>query len=871
MQSFTILQNYKIKLMKKFTKLFFAAILTLMSLVTLAQQGDTLEIHHKENGEISFVRFKPDINRKIQDAANFLKALLHANQDDQFQLIKETTDTLGISHRRYQQYYKGIKVENAEYLVHGKNGIIETINGDFQQVNISTVVASVSEQQAINNALIFVNAQKYKWEDRSLENLLKKNTNNPNATYYPKGELVITKDFLKGGNNLKLAWKFMISSLIPNNEQLVYVDATMGDVIRTTPLVYDVNTPCTAQTRYSGTLAIIGDSFAGGFRLRENRNGVDVQTLNLQGGNNYANAIDFANANTNFTNGNWPTFNQNQAALDAHWGAENILDYWRVVQNRNSIDGNGIRVLGYVHYSPTGTGWNNAQWVAGANNHFMQYGDGDGIIFNPLTALDICAHEMGHGIDEFTANLTPGTQESGALNEGFSDIWGACVEHRSAPTKQTWLIGEDIFIGGVFTCIRNLQNPKTTTASEGQHPDTYHGSFWDNNGEPHINSTVLSHWFYLLSQGGNGTNDIGSVFNVNGIGIDNAQLIAYRTELLYLTSSANYTAARTGSIQAARDLYGIGSCQEIAVTNAWFAVGVGAAYTGNGGFSISGDNIFCTTSTDYSIPNLPTGATVTWSVTPSGIATPNSPNSTQTTLAKNASGVITLTATITNACGGQTFTVTKPNISVGTPFVGGTFTNTFDGSSHPLGYYPDVTNPACTGYNINTNMQISGASSVTWTKVSSTGVVNYTQNGNDISFYLFADNQYVLFRLDASNVCGTTSDQFKWLSSNCSGGGGGCLAFTVSPNPATNSINVIVPDIPSPCDIVTSGDSKTTALQRSITEIKIYDNIGNLRKTQKENKTKQATINLTGLKSGVYIVEITDGSYKERQQIIVQK
>jgi len=53
----------------------------------------------------------------------------------------------------------------------------------------------------------------------------------------------------------------------------------------------------------------------------------------------------------------------------------------------------------------------------------MQYGDGDGNIYNPFTALDICAHEMGHGINQFTANLTAGYQESGALNEGFSDIW----------------------------------------------------------------------------------------------------------------------------------------------------------------------------------------------------------------------------------------------------------------------------------------------------------------------------------------------------------------------------------------------------------------------------------------------------------------
>jgi hypothetical protein len=57
---------------------------------------------------------------------------------------------------------------------------------------------------------------------------------------------------------------------------------------------------------------------------------------------------------------------------------------------------------------------------------------------------------------------------------------------------------------------------------------------------------------------------------------------------------------------------------------------------------------------------------VSWSTTPTGIATPGTPNSTQTTLIKSANGVITLTATITNACGGP-ITLTKNNIVVGTP------------------------------------------------------------------------------------------------------------------------------------------------------------------------------------------------------------
>jgi Zn-dependent metalloprotease len=31
-------------------------------------------------------------------------------------------------------------------------------------------------------------------------------------------------------------------------------------------------------------------------------------------------------------------------------------------------------------------------------------------------------------------------KESGAMNEAFSDIWGACIEYYT-PGKSTWLIG----------------------------------------------------------------------------------------------------------------------------------------------------------------------------------------------------------------------------------------------------------------------------------------------------------------------------------------------------------------------------------------------------------------------------------------------
>jgi len=162
-----------------------------------------------------------------------------------------------------------------------------------------------------------------------------------------------------------------------------------------------------------------------------------------------------------------------------------------------------------------------------------------------------------------------------------------------------------------------------------------------------------------------------------------------------------------------------------------------------------------------------------------------------------------------------------------------------------------------------------GLTGVSWT-VSGTGTIvssgdtyfNYTINppGNGASG--------VTATLHATGPCGTAINipySVEVLNLQL------MQSFTVSPNPATNSLKVTASDSPLQNNAINSGDSKTADAQRSITEINIYDNLGVLKKVQKENKAKQATVNLAGLKTGVYIAEITDGSYKERHQIIIEK
>jgi hypothetical protein len=121
--------------------------------------------------------------------------------------------------------------------------------------------------------------------------------------------------------------------------------------------------------------------------------------------------------------------------------------------------------------------------------------------------------------------------------------------------------------------IRSMANPNAFND-----PDTYKGTNWFTGtadaGGVHTNSGVQNFWFFLLSQGGSGTNDKGWAYSVSGIGRAKASAIAYRNLTVYLGANSTYNDARTGAISAAADLYGANSAEQQAVIKAWRAVGI---------------------------------------------------------------------------------------------------------------------------------------------------------------------------------------------------------------------------------------------------------------------------------------------------------
>jgi Zn-dependent metalloprotease len=268
--------------------------------------------------------------------------------------------------------------------------------------------------------------------------------------------------------------------------------------------------------------------------------------------------------NTSF---DWDLTLPGKNGLDAHWGVEMTYDYYKINFNRNSIDNNGYALYSYINkggflYS------DNASWDGNAMNFGTRSNSGGA----GVTGIDVTGHELTHGVTQFTCNLNY-SKEPGAINESISDIMGKSVQFFAKPADKDWRLSNDM-----NWFIRDMSNPNAYAQ-----PDTYGGSKWLSggfnylldNGGVHTNSGVGNFMFYLLVDGGSGTNDIGNAFNVQGIGLSKADQIVYRSQTVYLVPTSQYTDWRTACINAARDLYGKGSNELKQVKNAFYAVGIG--------------------------------------------------------------------------------------------------------------------------------------------------------------------------------------------------------------------------------------------------------------------------------------------------------
>ncbi len=518
------------------------------------------------------IRFSENSQWRNNNAQSLFRQYLPLNSEtDKMVLASSTLTKRGVLTERYDQYYKGIKIERGNFAIISRNGMVGYMMGNYYKTDGSlSPQPAMTAGTAFNHALENIDAKKYMWQDASMERLIKDRYHNTDTSYLPAGQLAWIEDCSAGkpDGKLHLAWGFDIYAMEPVGRYLIYVDATTGKILYKNPLIK--HTAATGASLYSGTVPLSTSYYGGNYKLYDSTRGNGIHTYNLHNTTNYGGATEFTNATTT-----WGL----EAAIDAHWATQEVYDYWKNVQNRLSYDNNNSIMLSYVHYS---NNYDNAFW----DGSEMTYGDGSGLPwgFTPLTSIDVTAHEIGHGVCQYTANLDY-QLESGAMNEGFSDCWGATIENYADPheidamPKSTWDIGEEI----AATPLRSMSDP--TLHGD---PGTYMGTNWfptigctpgggNDQCGVHTNSGVLNHWYYTVCHGDTGVNDQANAYSVMGIGLTEGADILYQTELS-LTNSSQYADCRTASINAATILYGACSQEVKTVTQAWYAVNVGPDY-----------------------------------------------------------------------------------------------------------------------------------------------------------------------------------------------------------------------------------------------------------------------------------------------------
>lgn len=239
-------------------------------------------------------------------------------------------------------------------------------------------------------------------------------------------------------------------------------------------------------------------------------------------------------------------------------------NYFFTSFGRDSYDGAGAAMKATVHY---GNNYQNAFW----NGTQMVFGDG-------FPIDDVTAHEMTHAVTENEANLVYQNQ-SGALNESFSDIFGEIIDMTNGAGNDTppvaWLMGEDL--PGIGA-IRSMADP--TIYGDPDRVSSYNCTTSDNGGV-HTNSGIPNKAAYLMAAGG--------TFNghtITGIGLDKMGRVQYRALSEYLTQASTFLDDLNALNQSCQDLigsHGITSADCTQVSEALLAVEMNTAVPCTGG------------------------------------------------------------------------------------------------------------------------------------------------------------------------------------------------------------------------------------------------------------------------------------------------
>ncbi|WP_099190430.1 M4 family metallopeptidase [Tepidibacter mesophilus] len=462
------------------------------------------------------------------------------NPKEELKEISTKTDELRNTHIKVQQMYKNTPLFGKQYIIHfNEDGVIYAVNGKIDN-NVYNKISDkdhkkleIREQVAIEVAKSEVNT-----DTTAKDPDVKSYFYEMDGKYIPVYEVRVLNLGSEPGD-----WS-------------VFINANNGDVIKKYNRIQTTSAKGTGRGVLNDEKELNLEYKNGAYYMIDNtKNGVSIKTYtakhvpedeNIM--HHFLPGLMMYNEKNDFSDEKY------KPAVDAHKYAEYVYDYYNKKFGRNSIDDKGMDIISSVHY---GDNYVNAFWFYDQ----MTYGDGDGFTSLPLSgALDVVGHEMTHGVTENEANLVYENQ-SGALNESFSDVFGTFIEFEYQPNKADWLCGEDVWTPYKDgDALRDIADPGSTKAYRAQptHMNEYVNTTKDHGGV-HTNSGIPNKAAYLVT---------------SELGVHKAEKIYYKALTNYLTSTSNFHDARLALIQSAEDFYGEDSFESKAVADAFDSVGI---------------------------------------------------------------------------------------------------------------------------------------------------------------------------------------------------------------------------------------------------------------------------------------------------------
>ncbi len=457
------------------------------------------------------------------------------------------SDEIGMTHVSAVQKYRGVRIYGSESSLHLSSSN-EIFNGRLYNIDreINTeplfsadqVLAAVTrdiKRRTVWKEMSVKEKEISKYESPSLSICILPQENN---TYTLAYEIEIRPNFLE-------RWRYFVDARTGRILKKYNITCSDGPATANAIDLNGVSRPLNTYLQ-NGSYSLVN-----AVEHMYNSSTGDGVVLTLNANNTSTTNLDYRYVSSATNSWSIP------ASVSAHYNAAMTYKYFYNTFGRNSLNGQGGNIISLINVTEKdGSSMENAFW----NGYAVFYGNG-GSNFKPLAgALDVTAHELGHGVVSNTANLEYYGQ-SGAVNETYADIFGAMVD------RNDWLIGEDITKTGFSPsgALRNMADPHNMGTSIADHywqpkhvSEMYLGG--NDNGGVHVNSGIGNYAYYL--------------FATALASKEKAEKIFYRALTTYLKSTSQFIDLRIAVVQSAKDLYGAASTEASEAAKAFDAVGI---------------------------------------------------------------------------------------------------------------------------------------------------------------------------------------------------------------------------------------------------------------------------------------------------------